>query len=300
MVIIMDLEEWNIAVGKIRVRAVFQSLLILLGVLFVQFVASLLCLLGWYGYRSLAGAVRGGTSLSENQMALLENSTEFSMAVSLLYACIVIVWCGVLYRRWQWRSKPDYKTAFGGKRLPGILALGFGSCIVMTLLLSLISTAFPGLFENYNRLMEKLDISSSVWTLPYVVLLGPVAEELIFRGVITDRLKPAFSFWTVNVIQAALFGVFHLNVIQGLYAFCLGLILGLVVKVTDTISASIMTHIFFNGTTEILSLIPSAWFQKNAWAGVTVVIAAFFAFLWGLHYYCCALCAAPDQSPEKP
>jgi membrane protease YdiL (CAAX protease family) len=277
----MELEEWNTTKIKLRVRVLFQTLLILFGVFFVQFAASLLCMLGWYVCRM----IRGGSKYSSLQDMIAANPTDFSMAISLVYACIVIVWCGVLYRRWQWRQHPDYKKALGGKRIVGIVALGFGSCVVMTMILSIVSALFPGLFENYNRLMEELAVDSSLLTIPYVVLLGPVAEELVFRGTILDRLKTSFSFWTANVIQAALFGVFHLNVIQGLYAFCLGLVLGLVVKVTGTIIGSMMTHILFNGTTELMGLVPQSVVEQYAFVEVLLVIVAVLAFLGGFYYY---------------
>jgi hypothetical protein len=280
----MDLEEWKAATGRLRVSAVFRCLLILLGVLFVQFVAAILCMLGLFLQRVATGQTIQEIFLSV-QTIVVGNSADFSMAISLLYALIVIVWCGVLYRRWQWRVKPDYRKALAKKRLFGIVCLGFGTCIVMTILLSIVSMLFPALFENYNSLMKNLDVDSSILTVPYVVLLGPVAEELVFRGVMMDRLKPAFSFWTANIIQAALFGVFHLNVIQGVYAFCLGLVLGLVVQVTGTILASVMTHILFNGTTEVISLIPAKALQSYAGVEIAVVILAVAACAWGLKYY---------------
>jgi hypothetical protein len=87
------------------------------------------------------------------------------------------------------------------------------------------------------------------------------------------------------VIQAALFAVFHLNVIQGLYAFCLGLVLGLVVKVTGTIVGSMMTHILFNGTTELLGLVPQTLLERYAFLEVLLVLVAVLAFVWGLFYY---------------
>ena len=69
---------------------------------------------------------------------------------------------------------------------------------MLTVIVGMAAQLFPSAFSSYEKLMDTLDITASVFAVPYVMLVGPVAEELIFRGVILDRLKPAFSFWTAN------------------------------------------------------------------------------------------------------
>ena len=51
----------------------------------------------------------------------------------------------------------------------------------------------------------------------YSVLIGPVCEELIFRGLTLKYAKRAMPFWVANFLQALLFGVFHMNMIQDVY-----------------------------------------------------------------------------------
>ena len=144
---------------------------------------------------------------------------------------------------------------------------------------------FPDAFVSYQKLMGNLDFRASILTVPYVMLAGPVAEELIFRGVILDRLKPAFPFWVANVMQAALFGFFHLNVIQGLYAFVLGILLGMVVRVTGSIIGSMITHIIFNATSiglSVLAVYAEDFYRKTA---IYILTAAVICFILGFRYY---------------
>ena len=49
-------------------------------------------------------------------------------------------------------------------------------------------------------------------------LVGPVAEEVVFRGFIMDRLLPYGKGFAI-VLSAVLFGVMHGNFLQGLFAF---------------------------------------------------------------------------------
>ena len=105
------------------------------------------------------------------------------------------------------------------------------------------------------------------------------SEELIFRGAILDRLYLAFPFWAANLLQALLFGIYHMNLVQGIYAFVLGAVLGLVRVSVGTIFASIGTHIIFNATSYVLQLVfPSG--QKISiviFAGVYLLATLLFA-----------------------
>jgi membrane protease YdiL (CAAX protease family) len=256
--------------------------MILLGAFVVQFVASMLCMITVGVYVLF---VQGGTR-EDLSMLLLQSINDYSMIISLVYAVIAIGWCGTLYYRWQWRERSfSYRERLGGVRIASALALGFGACIVLTVIVGMAAQLFPSAFSSYEKLMDTLDITASVFAVPYVMLVGPVAEELIFRGVILDRLKPAFSFWTANVIQAALFGIFHMNVIQGLYAFALGILLGMVVQVTGTIFASMIMHITFNSTSIGLSLLEIHAPEVYSRGSVLIVASAAVCFIIGLRYY---------------
>jgi len=70
-------------------------------------------------------------------------------------------------------------------------------------------------------------IMGTPWGILAVVLLLPFFEELIFRGAILRHLAP-FGVNFAIVTQAVLFGLWHLNLYQGLFAVPMGLILGYV------------------------------------------------------------------------
>ena len=78
----------------------------------------------------------------------------------------------------------------------------------------------------------------------YASILAPVSEELIFRGVILQSLRPYGKRFAV-VCSAVLFGVFHGNLIQTPYAFALGLVLGYV-TVEYHIGWAVALHAFNN------------------------------------------------------
>lgn len=275
-------ESAALLLKKLRVSAVFHSLLVFLGVFITQFAASMLCMIATGCYVLFVQ----GQDRAALQKLILQLADDFSMVISLVYAVAAIVWCGILYRRCEWRERPfRYKKAFGRGRIFFIIIFGFGACIIMTMAVGVVAQIFPAAFENYQKLMSSLSVESSILTIPYVALLGPVAEELIFRGVISDRLKPAFPFWLVNTIQAALFGIFHMNVIQGVYAFVLGILLGIVVNVTGTILSSMLLHIVFNTTSLLLSELATHTGKLYDILGWVILLVAPLCFLAGYVYF---------------
>ena len=104
--------------------------------------------------------------------------------------------CGVLYIKSSWRSEHvDYGQVFSIKNVLCILCIGSGCCILLTFLLSLLTAVFPQAFQNYTKLMSNFESGNMILTLGYAVLIGPVSEEMIFRGAIFDRVYTAFPFW---------------------------------------------------------------------------------------------------------
>lgn len=78
----------------------------------------------------------------------------------------------------------------------------------------------------------------------YVSILGPIAEELLFRGLVLRILKP-WGKQAAIFISALVFGLFHGNLIQIPFAFAVGLVLGYV-AVEHSIIWAIVLHIFNN------------------------------------------------------
>lgn len=272
---------------KVQVKKCISVLLICCGVLLTQLPAYLLCVLGYFLFYLSQGMLTEDLMIRISEEMTSGDSTLL-ITVSAVSALLCLLWCGILYRRSDWREKDfSYRKAFTLPRLLSIVGIGAGGCVVATIAVAVFFSFFPALQGSYDKLMSQLDVENSVLTMVYVIFLGPISEEVIFRGAIMDRLKIAFPFWVANVLQALLFGIYHWNLVQGMYAFVLGTILGLVGAVTGSILASILTHIIFNGTNMLLGIL----FQQigmSAYSGMIMamlLLAALAALIWGVGYY---------------
>lgn len=77
-------------------------------------------------------------------------------------------------------------------------------------------------------------------------LMIPIAEELLFRGVVYGRLKLYIGTRAALAGSAILFGVFHVNLVQFLYATLLGLLLAALVEWTGYLYPAILGHMAAN------------------------------------------------------
>jgi membrane protease YdiL (CAAX protease family) len=84
-------------------------------------------------------------------------------------------------------------------------------------------------------------------------ILIPIAEEVMFRGVIFARFRVTLSFWKAAFYATLLFSFSHSNLVQFLYAFCVGLLLAFVYERYQTLWAPILLHICLNLTSLLVT-----------------------------------------------
>ena len=90
-------------------------------------------------------------------------------------------------------------------------------------------------------------LSRSVLGVLSITILGPLLEELLFRGFIQKRLvqigvKPLYAI----LASSALFGVIHMNHVQIPFAVAIGLIIGRLYYRTGSLIPGIIGHIINN------------------------------------------------------
>ena len=122
------------------------------------------------------------------------------------------------------------------------LAATFATDVVVYI----IAAIAPKAIENYAELVNSAGIGNSAITFMIAAFLAPVGEECFYRGIILRKAEKAFTFVMANIIQAALFGIMHGNLVQGAYAFALGLILGYVYHKYQSLVIPILFHMSFN------------------------------------------------------
>ena len=187
----------------------------------------------------------------EATMFMMEVFNEkYAIYAYLIYAVIGLVVFSIWYYKGFVKPGPKVKLSqvFGVKSLVAAIAGALGFFFAINAALILAEMLIPWAMDQYQQIMELAGLGSdTVITIVYAICLGPILEELVFRGVIFSMLEKSKikPLWII-LITAVLFGAVHLNLVQGVYAAALGLFLGFLRYKYGSILISIVAHIILN------------------------------------------------------
>lgn len=177
------------------------------------------------------------------------------------------------------KEKLHLSEIFPGYRLVVVPLMGIGGCLFSEGIVLLSQFVVPKAMEEYQFLM-KYGLGSDIWSLLAVVLIAPMGEEIVCRGliyfyaekVVKDMSNEKLAFYIANFIQALIFGVLHFNLIQGSYAFVIGLFLGFMRKKSDSILPGIIIHAVTNASFVFILSSMLKWAPNHTISGVYLVI----------------------------
>ena len=114
----------------------------------------------------------------------------------------------------------------------------------------------------FERILEYHNLSEFLGVFFFLVVVAPVTEELMFRGLFLHRLAEGHGRTHAILGSALCFGVFHILPWQAIGATLIGIYLGWLVVRTRSILMPIAAHAFFN-------LVPvAATGLSSRWTGV--------------------------------
>ncbi len=192
---------------------------------------------------------------------LMANAVTYTMISGLLTIAIVIAVYRVRRKPMAealWLRGVDGPILLTGAALAPALYLIVGGA------LALLPEAW---LESYNEASAGIDSGTLTGVLA-VAVVAPVVEELIFRGLMLNRLSRVMPGWLAAVLSSAAFGVCHRHPVWFAYAFVLGAFFALLDLRAQSILPSILGHIAFNAISQILSFVP----EEGEGAAVVVLI----------------------------
>ncbi len=168
------------------------------------------------------------------------------MIISMVLCLAVFIPFYIRFRRGQ--EKQISLPGLGAGNIFLILVLTVSSYFVILSVLSFL----PQNFGNYAQHMESLSMGTFPMQLLVVGIGAPIVEELCLRGMTQDRLMKIMPPFAAIALQAVIFGIIHFNIVQGSYAFMLGLLLGWLCWRSRSLWAAILCHFFMNAGNVLL------------------------------------------------
>lgn len=184
---------------------------------------------------------------------LVDNDSDIVSVVLTLLASLLTSFLGLKMTRTT-LPKRLFKNKGSFRQWSKEFLLMNGFSMLTLLVIMILSSIFIMLTgKSFPQGSFEYDLSEiSGWVLLlYVCVLGPVVEEIMFRGVILRTLKKYGHMFAI-ISSALMFGLFHMYVEQGAHAFVLGVILAYVSLKYDSLFVPILFHILNNSFTTFI------------------------------------------------
>lgn len=185
-----------------------------------------ICLLAMAAYFGASVLVANGTLIPVMVLGLIQTQSGYNYWVNIAsaagtFAAIVVCWA-IWHKQIRLRAaKPVDKLS-----LMPMMVLAASVAVGMNGLLSLIELyKYSPTFQEISELQMEVPVWLGI--LSYGVL-APLGEEIVFRGIIYGQIRRVSNAPAAIVISAVLFGLFHGNLVQFVYALVIGLVLALV------------------------------------------------------------------------
>lgn len=185
---------------------------------------------------------------------LIKLTDQYALVTTGAASLIVFLIC---FRMYQKDEKERMITTSNTKKKNGSLRYVFliGLCISIHYVLNniIFASKIDVTSESYQRVQEMFYAPSLLVQFIVLVLLSPICEELIYRGLVYKRLREKNSFIRAALLSSLIFSVIHGNLVQMFYAFCMGMFLCFLMERFGNLKASMIAHVFMNFLSIVLT-----------------------------------------------
>lgn len=171
------------------------------------------------------------------------------------------------------KAEPVKNYAFLGMATVG-LALG------LNLLIGLVGMTEAS--DSYQAVAQEQYAAALPIGLICFGIITPIAEELLFRGVIFTCIRRYMKLPAAMLVSAVFFAIYHGNSVQGLYAAVLGFLMAYAYEYFGDFRMPVAVHIVANVLSYLLSATGAAPFLMN-WPVCVVFLACGGAGAWLLN-----------------
>lgn len=233
------------------IKFIYPAFLMMAVQLLVQLFAGQLMFF-YKGYKYTEGTIE---EFMSGYMASL-SSDKFTLLVSALSTAILAVVFLLWYRseiihvaNVSLRQKIKIRGRLNYMIAPGILCISAGAGVFATFTTYFISLVKPDLVVGSVDIVSVIRSSEpgmmNILFIIYFVILSPICQELVFRGLTLGFAERRMTFMAANFVQAILCGFFTMDLIQMIYSFLFSLVLGYVYFRTENILIPILCNMLF-------------------------------------------------------
>lgn len=188
----------------------------------------------------------------DTQMFVMQHMDWILLIYEILTLLILFVFFKI--RKKNFASEVSIKP-FSNKLIFPVVLIGVCSGMFVAIGLDLLPLP-KQILEAYEQSSSGLLGNQSAVMIIATVILGPIVEEVIFRGLVLSRLRCVFPASAAVIFSSVLFGLTHGQLLWMAYAFLLGILLSAIAVKTGSILPSLCVHVSFNLVGSFINRLP--------------------------------------------
>lgn len=225
------------------------------------------------------------TAGQELYMDKIQNSgfmTNILCLTTAISAIVAILWYKLAFvKKYTVEKKEELrKNVLHGKVIAMLIIAAAGCYALDVTIANLVAWLSPAAMDSFDSIMGAALSGSLVISFLTMVILAPVAEECLMRGIIFQMLSKRFAAIPAVILSASFFSLYHLNIMQAIYVLPLGLLLGYTAYKCKSVLPCILIHMVNNLMPFLIMMLPEGLHGVATFVTIFIVCAVILFFLW--------------------
>lgn len=184
----------------------------------------------------------------EMQMFLLKNQNIFL----LISNGITLLFLWIFFKCRKKKITQEIQICkFDKRMIVPIIVMGCS----LSLFISSVLCQLPlpqNLTSSYAEASQGLINGSLIIRILTLVVMTPIVEEIVFRGLVFSRLKRGMKTPLAVLLSSLIFALMHGQLIWISYTFVVGILFAVIVEKTKSLNASILCHMALNSVSALV------------------------------------------------
>ena len=227
----------NLNYLKKLIKVLIWPIIFIIGQFFIEYI-----FVAYYNYNNKGNMTNSEFLKFIKTTTYKESLNKFIDSKLLLISIIsFVIFLPIFYLLYK-KYKKDRKSNYY------IESIGYGITIPVIFNITLYN------INSIIRFTNRYDSN----TIPIVVsiictaILGPILEEILFRGIVYNKLKEFNKNMTAIILCSIIFGVFHFDIVNSIYAFGVSFMFIYLYEKYNTLYAPILMHVILNLSTILI------------------------------------------------
>lgn len=184
------------------------------------------------------GMINDAQAVTEKVQQMTEVNASY---ITVASAVMAVIFFGRMYLK-----ERNSFLKENNKEINIFAMIAFGVMLSMAAGSILSAMNIDNIYGSYEKTSSLLLNGNIVYRLFALGVITPAAEEIIFRGLVFNRVKKQYGSLYGIVVSSLMFGVFHFNLVQGLYAFIIGMAFAYCYELTGDLKVPVYMHMSIN------------------------------------------------------